>query len=76
MIKIILLKIKAYIRNIISFSPWAMRLTIYMLPYLITFRTRLPFLSCIYKASLLKLPHRPFLYNVILKSRLMPKSGT
>jgi hypothetical protein len=53
-----------------------MLLTIYILFYLTTFRTRLPFLLCIYRARLLKLPYKSRLHNIAPEKRFTPKSGT
>jgi hypothetical protein len=47
-----------------------MRLTIYIPPYLIAFKTRLPLWSYIYKTYLLKLPLSPFLHKAAPDRRL------
>jgi hypothetical protein len=62
--------------KITLYKPLAILLTMYILFYLIAFRTRLFFLLCIYRARLLKLFYKPKLHNVALKKRFTPKSGT
>jgi hypothetical protein len=58
------------------YKPLTMLLIIYILFYLTAFRTRLSFLLYIYKVRLLKLPYKLRLYNIALKKRFIPKSGT